>query len=81
MPSVGMTHLPTAFLMAQSLWHSLPICVTSTSVSPIRRWVPTGRPLRSMPVVLIFSANMPESSGTGLRARMVSTLSSANREI
>ena len=24
-PSVGMTHLPTAFLMAQSLWHSLPI--------------------------------------------------------
>ena len=33
MPSVGMTHLPTAFLMAQSLWHSLPIWVTSTSVS------------------------------------------------
>ncbi|MPM62802.1 hypothetical protein SDC9_109680 [bioreactor metagenome] len=24
-PSVGMTHLPTACLMAQSLWHSLPI--------------------------------------------------------
>ena len=25
MPSVGMTQVPAAFLMAQSLWHSLPI--------------------------------------------------------
>ncbi|CAN3986845.1 Helix-turn-helix, partial [Dysosmobacter welbionis] len=80
-PSVGITHLPTACLMAQSLWHSLPIWVTSTSVSPIRRWVPTGRCFRSMPSVLMFSANTPGSSGMGQLARMVSTLSSASREI
>ena len=81
MPSVGMTHLPTAFLMAQSLWHSLPIWVTSTSVSPMRRWVPMGRCLRSMPRVLIFSANTPAFREMGQTARMVSTLSSARRLI
>ena len=68
MPSVGMTHLPTAFLMAQSLWHSLPIWVTSTSVSPMRRWVPTGRCLRSMPVridILRENAGVQRDGATG----------------
>ena len=51
MPSVGMTQLPTAFLMAQSLWHSLPIWVTSEDRSaPTRKRVPTGR---------VFSAEAP----------------------
>src|SRR5699024_9826745 len=80
MPSVGITQVPVALRMAQSLWHSLPIWVTSTSVSPICRWVPTGRFFRSMPRVLIFSANTP-GSRVGSRGRSLSTLSSARRLI
>ena len=41
-PSRGMTQSPAALRMAQSLWHSLPICVTSHRAVPIFIRVPTG---------------------------------------
>ena len=80
MPSVGMTQRPTAFLMAQSLWHSLPIWVTRRMAGPTFKRVPTGRVLRARPRVLIFSAKAPAGRSMGAAARMVSTLSSARRE-
>ena len=58
-----------------------PICVTSSSVSPTRRRVPTGSVLSSMPRVLMFSAKIPASSSSWQIARIVSTLSSASRLI
>ena len=66
---MGITQEPVAFLMAQSLWHSLPIWVTSTTVSPIRSRVPTGRVFSSTPRVLMFSAKAPAFSW-GRRARI-----------
>ena len=78
-PSVGMTQCPAALWMAQpSLWHRLPIWVTSTSASPIRRCVPTGSAFRSIPSVLMFSAKAPAVRGRAHAARIVSTLSSAS---
>lgn len=59
MPSRGITQSPAALRIAQSLWHSLPICVTSHSAEPIRSFVPTGSVCTAMPSTRIFSANAP----------------------
>ena len=59
---------------AGSVW-KVPLAVSldtescTTSVSPMRRWVPMGRLLRSMPRVLMFSAKTPASRGMGQAAR------------
>ena len=45
--------------MAQRLWHSLPIWVTSTSASPISSVVSKGSDATSMPDVVMFSAKSP----------------------
>ena len=79
-PSVGMTQLPVSFLISQSLWHFLPICVTSSRVSPTRRRVPMGRDFSSKPRVRMFSAKSP-GCRVRPRARILSTLSSASRLI
>src|SRR6185369_8296778 len=64
--------------MAQRVWHSLPIWVTSSRASPTCRRVPIGRLTRSIPLVVMFSAKSPAFTSSPM-ARILSMLSCASR--
>ena len=61
-PSLGMIQSPVFCLMIQSLWHSLPICVISSTASPVPNRLPTGKFRKSRPSTTRFSPNAPYST-------------------
>ena len=58
-PSRGMMHSPVCCLMTQSLWHSLPIWVISSTTSPMAKRLVTGRLRKSKPSMTRFSPKAP----------------------
>ena len=58
-PSRGMMQSPVCRRMAQSLWHSLPIWVISSTASPMAKKLGTGRVARSNPSTTRFSPKAP----------------------
>ena len=73
-PSLGMMQSPTRLRMAQPWWHSLPICVIRSTTDPLRKIVPTGRFLKSIPSTRRFSPKSPSTTWAP-RALNSSTLS------
>ena len=59
MTQIGMMHSPVCCLMTQSLWHSLPIWVISSTTLPMANRQVTGRLRKSKPSMTRFSPKAP----------------------